>query len=105
MGEGLLWSIEEFKHVHPSDVSSLAESHRNGGREKVVKEGRRRRKWEALNSPGGISLCDAMSSVHLPLTESSQFDKASSCFTCVGLRLKEEAKRLAQDHRDNKKQM
>lgn len=58
-----------------------------------------------LSLPGGVSLYDAMSAVHLPLTESSQFDKASSCFTCVGLRLKEEAKWLAQDHRDNKKQM
>lgn len=86
------------------NVSSLAESHRNGCREKLVKEDRRGRKWEALNSPGGVSLCDAMSAVHLHLTESSRFDKVSSCFTCVGLRLKE-AKRLAQDHRDNKKHM
>lgn len=103
-GGGLLWSIEESERVHPSVVSSLADSHRNGCREKLVKEERRGRKWEALNSPGGVSLCDAMSTVHLHLTESSRFDKVSSCFTCGGLRLKE-AKRLAQDHRDNKKHM
>lgn len=54
MGEGF-WSIEkEPKHVHPSVVSSLADSHKSGGEEKVVKKGRRGRKWETLNSPGGV---------------------------------------------------
>lgn len=35
-GGRVLWSIEEEpKHVHLSVVSSLADSHRSGGREKV----------------------------------------------------------------------